>query len=139
MNEPLNNTETLSDRKLETISAISILAIVLSITAYILYYCENKYRDEYYAKEKGFTTINKPDFNGLSGEYPPLKEYAQQTLAFPKSYKHIETIYIHGHNHQELFVQTIFSGKTAHHSKEIFCLKASYSRQNQPIKHPTIC
>lgn len=138
MNEPLHNTETLRDRKLETISAITVLGIVLTITAYILYYCENKYRSEYYVKEKGFATITAPQFDGPAGENQQLKLYAQSMLDSPKSYKHIETIYIHN-NDQEFFLRSIFSGKFTHEAEEILCLKAIYSSKNQTIKNPTAC
>lgn len=139
MNEPLHSTEILRDRKLETISAITVLGIVLFITAYILYYCENKYRNEYYVKEKGFSTIAAPQFDGPAGENQQLKEYAQSILDFPKSYKHIETIYIHNQNHQDFFVHSIFSGRTTHKTEEILCLKAAYSSIDQSIKNPTTC
>lgn len=139
MNEPLHNSETLRDRKLETISAITVLGIVLSITAYILYYCENKHRSEYYVKKKGFATISTAPFDGPTGENQQLKEYAQSLLDFPKSYQHIETIYIHNPEHQDLFVRSIFSGKTTHKSEEILCLKAIYSSKDQSIKNPTAC
>lgn len=137
MNEPVR-TESLKDHKLETISSITVLGIVLSITAYILYYWENKYRHEYYVKEKGFSTIVTQQFEGPSGEHKQLKQYAQELLSSPRSYKHLETIYIHNNDH-ELFVRSIFSGQTAYHSEEILCLKATYSLSDQTIHNPNPC
>lgn len=139
MTEEFHNTEDIKDRKLETISAITVLSIFLTITAYILYWWENKYRDEYYEKERGFTSIIAAQFNGPSGEHQQLKQHAQKLLAFPQSYKHIETIYIHNQNHQELFIRSIFSGQNAYQVEEILCLKASYSPEGQILKNPTVC
>ncbi|GAA5099162.1 hypothetical protein [Wohlfahrtiimonas larvae] len=139
MNERLNNTEILRDRKVETISSIAIFSIFLFISAYILYVWENRYRSQFYVKEKGFSTIVAQQFDGPSGEHQHLKQYAQQLLVSPHTYRHIETIYIHNDSHQELFVRTLFSGHTTRHTEEILCLKATYSSQGNIIKEPARC
>lgn len=139
MNNQLHNTEALKDRRLENISAIALFGLFLSVITYILYWWENQYRYEYSEKEKGFTSIIAQQFNGPMGEHQQLKQHAKALLALPQSYKHIETIYIHNNDHQELFVRSLFSGKTAHNVEEILCLKASYSREGQTIKNPAPC
>lgn len=136
MNEQLHNPENIRNHQIETISAIAMFGVVLFITAYALYYWENQFKTQD-VQEKGFSTIVTPRFNGPVGEHPQLKQYAQKLLAFPKSYKHIETIYI---NHdQKFFAQSIFSGKNIHEIEEIFCLKATYSYEGHIINSPTFC
>lgn len=139
MNEQLHIMDIVRDHKLRTISTIATFVIFVSIVTSLLYYYEIQYRCEYFSKEKGFTSINPPETNQPHTEYPPLKEYAKQMLLIPQSYHHIETIYVRNNDHQELFVQSIFSGKTANKDDEILCLKATYSFEGQPIQSPTAC
>jgi len=139
MDEPQQDNDKKEHRRLESLSVIVFFVIFLSVITYLIYIYETRSHREFNSKPKGFSTIVMNQFNGPTGEHQKLKKYAKNSLEYPASYKHIETIYIRNDSHQEVFVRTMFSGQDSYKTERIFCIKATYSFDSDEIKPPTSC
>jgi len=140
MNKSLQqNKET--EKTSKALMALAPLAFILflSVIAYIIYVYETKSRSEYLLKMKGFSTALRQQFDGTAGEHQQLKKIAKNSLEFPQSYKHIETIYVKNDISQEILVRTLFSGQDTYKSEIVHCLKAQYSYSGEVIKPPVPC
>ncbi len=136
-NEP--KTQKNSKHKIEDIFLILFFIAFLIAIACIIYFYEMEIKNGYKHRRTAFSTVISKQFDGPAGEHLQLKEYAQSSLMFPYSYKHIDTIYIRNNEDQEIFVKTLYTGQDTYKTERLFCAKAVYSFQGLVISQPESC
>lgn len=137
------NSEEQDDRKnqikISNIFCSTIFIIFLILTACILYLYEMDMKNEYKHRRKSFATVISKQFDGPAGEHLQLKDYAENSLQYPSSYTHLDTIYIRNNADQEILVKTIYTGQDDYKTERVYCAKAIYSFRGQVIMPPKPC
>lgn len=139
----MNSEELQEDRKpqirISDIFCSTFFIIFLVLTACISYLYEIEIKNEYKHRRKSFTTVISKQFDGTAGEHFQLKNYAENSLQYPSSYTHLDTIYIRNNADQEILVKTIYTGQDDYKTERVYCAKAIYSFRGQVIMPPKPC
>lgn len=134
-----NESQESMDQKIPIFSLSLLFIAFLIIIYWIIYSYETAIRYEYKFRKRSFAAIISKQFDGIAGEHQQLKEYAKNSLQFPYSYKHIDTIYMRNNEDQELLVKTLYTGEDTFKTERVFCAKAIYTFYGDEIMAPEPC
>lgn len=122
-------------------SYIIFFIIFLSLVWSVLYFYESSKpsSQETFEKKHPVMSAIAHQFDPISREHFKLRKIATQSLDFPSSYKHLETIYFRNEKKKEIIIKTRFRGLDMYYIDNRACLRATYSYYGEEIMAPEFC
>lgn len=91
-------------------------------------------------KKKDLTIPNiTHQFDPISKEHLALRKVAADSLDFPVSYKHVETIYFRNEQRNEVMIKMRFTGRDTYNTERQACLRATYTYYGDEMVAPEFC
>lgn len=121
--------------------AIMFLIIFLSLIWTVIFFDEKKKFERLkILQNKDLVILSiAQQFDPISKEHLKLRQTAKESLDFPISYKHVETIYFKNEPKKEIMIKMRFTGRDIYNTERQFCLRATYSYLGESINSPSPC
>lgn len=115
--------------------------IFLSLIWAVIFFYENKkvHKQDRFKKKTPIISIFSHQFDPISKEHVQLRKAAADSLDFPISYQHIETIYFRNEQKKEIMIKMRFTGLDTYNTKIKYCLRATYSYHGEEMMAPSFC
>lgn len=120
---------------------VIFFVMFLSFVWSVLFFYENSKpsRQEKLKQKSPMISSIARQFDPVSREHLQLSKVAAQSLDYPSSYKHLETIYFNNEKKRELIIKMRFSGLDMYYTENRSCLRATYSYYGEEVIAPEFC